>query len=165
MRNSLHNVDIRIRRWMRSDELDVVPMIRHCLQINYDAGADMEPTQNNADALWILGIGAALKEEPCLVAFDGIIPVGYTLWCELPNPLGLDFRGRVLHGLGTYVIPEYRKKGISTFLRNVAEAEGGRSGFTKVVGTAYTQPGFQSVIARNYRIAGTYVQKELSCAS
>jgi GNAT superfamily N-acetyltransferase len=156
--------DLTIRRWERSDEPALLPAILDCLAVNFEAGADMRPTERNAKALCALGMLAAERGEPCLVVVHRYVEngiLGYTLWCELPNPLGLDFRGRVLHGLGTYVKPEARKLGVSHFLRNEAERQAQVLGFTKVVGVAYHDAGLQSVLARGYRPCGTQVEKVL----
>lgn len=156
---------ILVRQWKEGDRVSLLHMVEDCLRVNHEAGADMLPTFKNADALVTLGMLASQRGEPCLVAdareIDAPGPIGYTLWCELPNPLGLDYRGRVLHGLGTYVMPRFQRTGVSTHLRNCAEAQAGRLGFTKVVGVAYHQAGLQSVLARSYSIAGFHVEKGL----
>jgi len=150
-----------VRLWRREDRALLIPMIQDCLAANHEAGSDWLPTEKNAEALCEMGMLASEKGEPCMVATTEEWHLGYTLWCELPNPLGLDFRGRVLHGLGTYVMPEYREQGLSAELRDRAEYEAKRLGFTKVVGTAYHQAGLQSVLARNYTIAGYHVERVL----
>jgi GNAT superfamily N-acetyltransferase len=151
-----------IRQWTAADQDALLPLIQDCLRVNYEAGADMQPTLKNACALFAVGLQAAGRGEPCLVAtVEGEI-AAYTLWCELPNPLGLDFRQRVLHGLGTYVCPAYRGVGLSHHIRNVAEAQGGRLGFDKVVGIAYHDAGLSAVRSRNYQVTGTQVEKELA---
>lgn len=137
-------------------------MIEDCLRINNESGADMLPTEKNADVLWQMGILAAEKGEPCLVAQVDSAPVGYTLWCELANPLGLDFERRVLHGLGTYVLPEHRRSGVAKGLRDKAEALAAALGFDKVVGVAYHEAGLMSVINRGWVGSGVHVEKVLS---
>ena len=158
-------MNINIRHWRPDDKVDLFHMIVDCLEINYQAGADMEPTFKNADALLQMGLLAAGRGEPCLVAdargIDTPGPIGYTLWCDLPNPLGLDMRGRVLYGLGTYVMERFQKAGVSTLLRDTAEAMGRNQGFTKVVGVAYHPVGLTTVLKRGYRVAGQHVEKEL----
>lgn len=154
--------DITVRPWKVEDREALLPMVQDCLRVNYQAGADMKATPKNADILVQMGMLAAPKGEPCLVAeVDGLGLVGYTLWCSLPNPLGMEFRGNILHGLGTYVTLQHRRSGLAHLLRNEAEAQALRQGFTKIVGCAYHSAGFQSVLARNYRVAGTLVEKEL----
>jgi GNAT superfamily N-acetyltransferase len=155
-----------IRPWAAQDELALLHMVTHCLEINYDAGADMQPTLRNAQVLVKLGMLAATRGEPCLVADAGGIdcpgPIGYTLWCSLPNPLDLDYRGRVIYGLGTYVMPPFQNTGVSRRLRNGAESEARQLGFTKVVGVAYHSVGLKSVLSRGYRVAGQHVEKVLA---
>lgn len=158
-------LDVRVRPWEEADKVSLLHMIVDCLDVNYKAGADMQPTVKNADVLWQMGLAAARRGEPCLVAdarnIDAPGPIGYTCWLEMPNPLGLDFRGRVLHGLGTYVMPPFQRAGVSHLLRNEAEAMAGRLLFTKVVGVAYHDIGLASVLARGYTRAGTLVEKEV----
>lgn len=158
----LGTYDITLRRWEQVDEEQMLACIHDCLSINYEAGADMQPTAKNARVLWQMGLLAAERGEPCLAALRRAFPrdiLGYTLWCELPNPLGMDFRCRVLHGLGTYVREPYRKIGLSNHLRTQAERDAGALGFGKVVGIAYHEPGLKSVLARSYRPVGTMVEK------
>ncbi len=154
---------IVIRRWRESDRAALAHMVLHCLEINYDAGADMQATPKNALALVDLGYAASAKGEPCFVvdlrSGECPGPIGYTLWCSLPNPLGLDYRGNPLYGLGTYVMPPFQRAGISTALRDVAERDAKTQGFTKVVGTAFTVPGLQSVLSRGYVVTGQSVEK------
>lgn len=71
-------------------------------------------------------------------------------------------RGKVLYGLGTYVMRRYQRDGVSTLLRDTAESMGRRLGFTKVVGVAYHPVGLTTVLKRGYQIAGQHVQKELA---
>lgn len=158
-------LDVRIRQWEEDDKISLYDMIQDCLDVNYKAGADMQPTFKNADVLWQMGLQASRRGEPCLVAdhrnSDTPGPIGYTCWLEMPNPLGMDFRGRILHGLGTYVMPPFQRSGVSTLLRNEAEAQAGRLMFTKVVGIAYHDAGLKSVLSRSYRKVGTMVEKEV----
>lgn len=150
-----------IRGWKREDRDVLVQMIQDCLAINHGAGAEMLPTEKNADALWQLGILAAEKGEPCMVAVDGDVLVGYTLWCELPNALGLDFSARILHGLGTYVSPADRRKGVANELRDRAEQLAKVLGFEKIVGVAYHEAGFVTVAKRGWKAVGVNVEKVL----
>lgn len=151
-----------VRQWEARDRLALLPFIQDCLAVNHEAGADMLPTERNAFVLWQIGLQAAAKGEPCLVADmaeRGI--VGYTLWCELPNPLAMDMSTRVLHGLGTYVVPDLRQSGLSNHLRNVAEAQATRLGFGKITGTAYHDVGLKSVVTRGFQTVGVLVEKRL----
>lgn len=155
-------MSITIRQWHAQDYVSLLHMVTHCLEINYNAGADMQSTFKNAEALVQLGLLASQRNEPCLVAdLDGDGPIGYTEWLELANPLGLDFRGRFLTGLGTYVMPPFQNQGVSKKLRDAAEAQGARLGFTKVGGVAYHSAGLQSVLNRGYKVAGFFTEKEL----
>lgn len=153
--------DVTIRQWAAEDRVDLLHMVMECLRINREAGAEMLPTYKNTDVLVQMGMLGSARGEPCLVACIPDGPIGYTLWTELPNPLGLDFGSRVLHGLGTYVMEPYRRLGISAHLRNVAEAQALRMGFDKITGTAYHGAGAQSVLTRGFRVVGAHVEKQL----
>lgn len=154
--------DVTVRQWTAEDRVPLLHMVQDCLDVNHQAGADMLPTYKNVDVLVKMGMLASDRGEPCLIADVAAIgPVGYTLWCELPNPLGLDFAARVLHGLGTYVLPPYRRVKVSEHLRNVAEAQAKRLGFEKIVGVAYHEAGAQSVLRRGFTVVGAHVEKRL----
>lgn len=154
-----------IRPWEARDEVSLLHMILACLEDTYHNGAEMQPTPKNARVLLTLGMQAASRGEPCLVADAGGIdvpgPIGYNLWTSLPNPLGLDFRCRVLHGLGTYVMVPFRRYGVSRDLRVRAERIGADQGFDKVAGVAFDPVGLRSVLGRGFRPVGQYVEKEL----
>jgi len=153
---------VTIRHWREYDGPQLLPMILDCLRANAEAGADMLPTEKNAGALWAFGLRAALRGDPCLVAVaaEGDV-LGYTEWADLGNPLGLDYKARILAGLGTYVVPSHRRFGVSHLLRDAAESMGHLLGFGKVVGVAYHEAGLASVLARGYTVTGTAVEKVL----
>lgn len=157
----LDGIAVHIRTWGLADREAMIPMILDCLETNFQAGADMLPTYKNADVLWRVGVLASAKGEPTLVATIDDKPVGYTLWCDLPNPLDMDLKHRILYGLGTYIAEPYRRIGLSEHLRNVAEGMAARSGFTKISGTAYHEAGLQSVLKRGFAPAGILVEKTL----
>jgi len=150
------------RFWEEKDRGALIPMVEDCLAINQAAGAEMRPTVKNASVLVEMGLRAAAANQPCLVAQlpDGTL-VGYTLWCELPNALGLDFTSRILHGLGTYVVPTHRREGVSDALRDHAEQIAARLGYDKIVGIAYHEPGFASCSKRGFKAVGVNVEKVL----
>ena len=87
-----------IRGWKETDRPVLVRMILDCLTDNYTAGAEMLPTEKNAQIFATLGILAADKGEPCFVAEDEGRIIGYVQWLSLPNPAGIDMRGRPLVG-------------------------------------------------------------------
>jgi GNAT superfamily N-acetyltransferase len=150
-----------IRGWHESDKECLVEMIQDCLAINHGAGAEMLPTKKNAEALWAVGIQASNAGQPCYVAVERGVPVGYTLWCELPNVLGLDFCAKIMHGLGTYVAPAYRNTGVSKRLRDEAEGLAKQLGYDKIVGIAYHEAGFVTVAKRGWKAVGVNVEKVL----
>lgn len=150
-----------IRGWNEDDREALIVMIQDCLAINQAAGAEMLPTRKNAEALYALGIQASNAGQPCYVAVEKGVPVGYTLWCELPNVLGLDFAAKIMHGLGTYVVPTHRRSGVSERLRDEAEGLARQLGYDKIVGIAYHAPGFLSCTKRGFKAVGVNVEKVL----
>jgi acetyltransferase (GNAT) family protein len=150
-----------VRLWTPDDSEALAEMIQDCLLVNHAAGADMLPTPKNANALLVMGLQAAARGEPCLfAALDSGEPMGYTEWLDLGNPLGLDYSGRILYGLGTYVKPRFRQMKLSHQLRDQAEMMAADLGFKKVVGVAYHDVGLQSALARGFRVTGFHVEKE-----
>lgn len=153
---------VDIRPWAASDARVLHAMILDCLRVNHEAGAHMLPTEKNAEVLVAVGLRASERGDPCLLAsLDE--PVGYTLWCELPNPLGLEFEDRLLHGLGTYVRPSHRRRHIATALRDAAEAQAARMGFGRVIGVAYHEAGLESLRSRSWQVYARELEKELRC--
>ena len=151
-----------IRPWKAEDGAALRPMIEDCLDVNFRAGADMLPTDKNAAALLALGMIRAAAGDPCLVSTSGTGRLqAYTLWVDLPNPLGLDYGSRILYGLGTYVEPALRRLGVSDQLRDAAEAMARAQGFDKIVGTVYHTAGAASCLRRGFRVTGQLVEKVL----
>lgn len=71
-----------------------------------------------------------------LVALNGQRLVGCLLWGALPPvPIDTEF-GKIAHGFGTYVLPEYRMKGLSVKMREAAKDLLAAEGFETVLGTA-----------------------------
>jgi len=150
-----------IRAWEEHDREALRPLVGDCLASTYDNGADLKPSAMNVAYLIEFGLARAAAGDPCLLWEKDVGIIAYTLWAEMANPLNLDFRGKVCYGFGTYVLPNWRRRGISDQLRDAAEARAKLAGFVKVVGTAYHETGLVSCLNRGYRVAGAYVEKTL----
>jgi GNAT superfamily N-acetyltransferase len=84
--------------------------------------------------------------------------VGFVAWTGLPNAAD----GEAV-GFGTYVVPEYRRRGISNALRWAAREHCQKLGYKFVTGTAMTgnTAGLQSVEALGFEIIGYEVRLKL----
>ena len=83
---------------------------------------------------------------------------GYVAWVHFPlSPEGL------VSGLGTYVEPEFRKKGLSEKLREAATAFCKRKGYTTIQGVAHkdNKAGLESSLKNGFSVAGYLVSKRL----
>lgn len=150
-----------IRPWAPGDGEAVRAMILDCLRVNAEVGADMLPTDKNAGILWNLGIKWASEGEPTLVYVMDNAPIAYTLWGGLPNPIGIDYRDRICSGLGTYVLPSYRKRGVSVALRAEAERQAKARGYNRVCGVAYHEAGLVSALRAGFIAVGSQVELRL----
>jgi len=152
---------MKIRPWEPEDEHALWPMVRDCLQVNFEAGADLQPTAANTGKLVTLGLSWAQRGEPTLVALlDGKV-VAFTLWGSFENNLGLQMRDNFCVGLGTYVLPEQRHRGVASDLRTWAMRVALERGYARILGTAYHDAGLASVLALGFRAVGTQVEKQL----
>lgn len=118
--------------------------------------SDILPCSENVSAYLEIAKGGAERGEPVLVAMDGDRLVGFILWVSMHA--GLKLRGRVLHGLGTWVDPEYRRKGVATELRATALTMARLADFSRVIGTAFTEAGEASALANGFKPYGTQVE-------
>ena len=152
---------MNIRGWEEKDREQLMPMVQATLQENFDTTADMLPSTYNSKVLIDLGMARVQFGDPCLVAEEDGVLLGYVQWCGIPDPLGLGWRMQTVHGFGTFVLPDHRRKGISTKLRDLAEEIAKAVGYQQVTGVAYNALGAATVMSRGFQIAGALVYKEL----
>lgn len=98
------------------------------------------------------------NDDAVFVAEAGGDVIGIVAWV---NPPG--FASDIAHGLGTYVVPEWRRKGVSERLRKAAMDHCRRKGRRWVYGTASTgnEAGIVSGVAVGFKEIGRLYRLEL----
>jgi len=145
------------RRWEAADERSVTPLVRAFLEEHYAAGGDYPPTDKNVAALFRRGVKAGDEGDPALLAIRDGRPVGFVLWCRVP-PVDLDLRESICCGVGTYIDPAYRRKGLASALRLVATDVARHQGYTRVDGVALDARGLAAGRAVGGQPSGTFMR-------
>lgn len=161
MAHLAYRLNVDMRPWRPDDREVIVPMIADCLAVNAKAGADIAPTDANANVLWAQGCAWAAAGDPTLAWIDDGQPVAWTLWGGMETVGGLQMVDRICYGLSTYVRPEFRRDGIASQLRRAALAQAKAAGYAKVVGVAFHEAGLRSSLHVGFSAVGTQVECRL----
>jgi GNAT superfamily N-acetyltransferase len=141
------NLDDGVHPWRGADWNRLRGLVLSFLNEMYQTEehrTDVLPTERNADMMVFSGISAAEAGDPCCALWvDGQI-VGYTYWVGSPTR-GLEIREKICSGLGTYIIPEYRRQGFATKLREGASEIAKKAGYARVDGIVHDKVGTDSV--------------------
>lgn len=151
--------EIDVRPWRVEDAGQLVPMIRECLEETVAVGADWAPTDRNVDMLLKLGLAWAAAGDPSLVVVAGDKLVAYTLWGRMPSDL--DVVSKTCAAMGTYVAPEYRRKGVSQVIRSHAIALAKRAGYDRILGSTYDPGGHEATERVGFKVIGSLVERKL----
>lgn len=109
-----------LRRWRHDDQDILTPLLLDYL-VSTDGEYDYRPTRENAEFLFSLGVdpvgmGVVAECDGLLVGFANVIHT----WDR--------FKVRIAYGMGTFVTPDYRNRGIAQSLHDysatVVKAEG-----------------------------------------
>lgn len=149
-----------IRRWLPNDCDSIQPMIFECLHFNYECGAHIVPSPRNITVFWQLGLRWSQTGEPTLLADDDGQVRGYVMWGSIPSP-ELDVREPICHGLGTYIVPEFRRHGLATDLRTEALKLARALGYKRVSGVAHHIAGQASVVPLGFQACGVQMEVTL----
>lgn len=132
--------------WRGADWLRLRPLVLGFLVEMSNANrSDITPSNNNADALIHLGILRAELGDPCYAMWkDGEI-IGFTYWIGLNGVFpGIEMKEKICTALGTYILPEHRRQGVSVRLRNAAFKQAKKAGYARVDGSAHDKIGYES---------------------
>lgn len=149
-----------IRYWTPKDAPTLKAMMLAFLEEHYALGGAFKPTEYNAALLTRMGLDAAERKEPALVAVEGDAIVGLNLWYGLNSQF--DLRAKTLLGFCTYVMPAWRRQRVANTLRAAAVAVGYTGGFEQVEGTVIHKEGMASVHASGGKPSGTLMRGELA---
>lgn len=152
---------MQIDFWQEFDEGYIKRMLKSFLQETYEVGYDFPPTENNVMRFWDIGIKAAGRKDPTLVAYTDGILIGFCLWVGVPPQHILDVRDKVCLGMGTYMIPKYRNLGLATALREAAHAVAKSVGYTRIDGYGYYEAPKKLMEANGWKHVACVYHKEL----
>ena len=127
---------IEYRPMERVDVNLILPLMKAYLE---ESCPDIVPNDMNVATLLSKAAPAsfaALENKP-----DGKI-IGFTLLSPINN---LQTTVKILHSVGTYVLPEYRRRGIGERLRRLAMYTARELGYDKLQGVAYSERAATSV--------------------
>lgn len=126
-------------RFMRSDDTPVVQLLLMCyLKETYDGGGDFPPTMENAEAFANIALEGAGLQDPCLVATDG--PQGAIVGFVIARGIdtgGMTTRCKTIRSWGTYVVPEFRTKGVAVSLFITAGRIARIAGYDRFIGMTH----------------------------
>lgn len=154
------NLEDGIREWQPSDWKMLRPLMRQFLEEHCRQGGDFLPSRNNIEQFIRRGVKGAGKGDPCLVAIEGGKVIGFCLWTGIPDT-GLDLRENVCQGLGTFVLPEYRRQGWSTKLRAEGMNVAALAGYDRVDGVALANWTLAAGKAAGFKPAGVLVRQKV----
>ncbi len=118
------------------DEVPLRRLVMKYLKETYDAGGDFPPTLENAAAFAQYGIEGAAAGDPCLVAdVDGKL-VGFLNARGIHFP-GMTTRHKTIRTWGTFMLPDYRSKGVAGMLLIVAGRMAKQAGYSRVLGMTH----------------------------
>src|SRR5215831_6209960 len=100
-----------VRSWKVEDSGVLFPLILAYLR-EVEGDYDYLPTEDNARFLVVLGGIRAEAGDPVLLAEAEGQVVGWTSWIGAVSDL-IAFGERVCIGMGTYVAPEHRRRGVA----------------------------------------------------
>lgn len=141
------NLDDGVHPWRGADWLHLRPLVLTYLNEMYyseENRTDVLPTEQNADVMIFSGISAAESGDPCCALWIDNKIVGFTYWVG-SSTRGFEVREKVCSGLGTFILPEYRRQGLATKLREKAVEIAKDAGYARVDGIVHDKVGTDSV--------------------
>ena len=123
-----------IRAWRPSDWKGLRAVVSDSLHDPKGLGASFQATRKNTETIIRMGVRAAAKGDPCLIAYENGAIAGYTLWFGFVGPLEL--RERVCSATAIHT----RAGASSDLARRLHEAALGvawTAGYTRVDGMLF----------------------------
>lgn len=143
--------NIKYREWRLEDKDSLTKLIQQYIA---EACPDLLATVENAIRLWecagMMSRVATLKDGR-IIAFTLLAPIAH-----------LDTRVRMLHAVGTYVLPDFRRHGIGEVLRRMAMARARELGYERLQGFAYTQDNVNGVTKLGGAVVGVVLETPIN---
>lgn len=149
MMSKILDNDIYVRVWSDNDRAELVPLIQRYIE---EACPDMIPSESNGNMFFDCagpGSGVALVKNQ-IVGFTLLTPVNH-----------VQTKVRMVHSVGTYVLPEFRRRGIAEQLRRRAMKAARQAGFDGIQGFTYTKDNSKSIEKLGGRVVGVVMETPL----
>lgn len=140
-----------IRGWAQADEELVVPLIQAYLE---EACPDFVPSEHNAKLYFSI---AARSSRVAMDTKTGKA-VGFVLHIPIE---AFETKVPMLYSVGTYVLPEYRNKGIGESLRRGAIRVAKVMGYKMLQGVIYTEDNLRGAEKIGTRVVAKVVVYEI----
>jgi GNAT superfamily N-acetyltransferase len=147
-----------IRPWLIGDWITLEPTVLKYLEEQARAGGPILPNYRSANTFIEDAMRGAQRGDPVLLATRDNKVAGFVVWIAPPTNYAMV--SKRLTGMGTYVVPRFRRDGLATELRQAAEALARAQRFTGVDGIAYDTAGIQTVKSLGFVPAGILTRKE-----
>lgn len=141
-----------IRRWTEEDAPALVPLVYDYLQSTFDDGGDLLPSRENVERFVRMGVAAAAKGDPTLLAESDGQLLGFHLCFDVD--LGFETREKVLQSAAGYVIPEARDGEISQHLMSMSLSIAKDRGYTRLDGSVLTEANYKKMKRLGYETRG-----------
>lgn len=152
--------ELGVRHWAPSDAAAVAPLLLGFLRDTYDTGADFLPSEHNVDIFWRIGLQAAADGDPVLLAENTDEVVAFILWVGQGQTVW-EQRDRVCLGMGTYVVPHYRRTGVGRMIRERGHEVARARGYTRIDGVGYYDAPKRLMLSNGWIHSACVYRKEL----
>lgn len=140
---------IMIERYRYQGFLDelragIVPLVVEYIR---EACPDMVPSDKNGHAFF----DCAGTPSTAAIEIKTNTVVGFTLLTPI-NYIETNYR--MIHSIGTYVLPEHRRQGIAETLRRIAMRKAKNEGFQQIQGFTYADDKSRSIVKLGGSVVG-----------
>lgn len=139
------------RGWRLEDRDKVVPLIKAYLE---EACPDMLPTDENGESFF----NSAGEQSVLVIHIKTDEVVGFSLLCPINH---VQTRVRMIHAVGTYVLPSFRRRGLAEQLRRMSLIKARHAGFKLIQGFTYNAENTRGVEKLGAKVVGLVVECKL----
>lgn len=143
--------NIKYRNWEKDDREQLVYLLEEYIR---EACPDFEVCIGNAEILYNCAgpvSQVAATKEGKIIAFTILAPI-----------LHIKTKVKMLHAVGTYVIPELRRKGIAETIRRIAMVRAREQGYERLQGYAHTEENTRGVTRLGGEVVGVVLETPLN---
>lgn len=143
--------NIKYRNWRKEDKGQLIGLLEEYIR---EACPDLEACIDNAEILY----NCAGAVSQVAITKDGRI-VAFTLLSPI---LHIRTKMKMLHSVGTYVIPDLRRKGIAETIRRIAMGRAKEMGYERLQGYAHTEENTRGITRLGGEVVGVVLETPLN---